>query len=158
MTGVQTCALPISFGLKEGTTAEQIDDRLSNDENGGELQQKYMKRLAELMTDEEATFKFIRAHDVQKSYIIVKNNPDKKSTPKNLEVQSYDKEMKRHGDKQVIIGLPIRDDEGNFTGKYEYVQLNESCGYQPVVILEQNPDNPEDPIKVRVIKIGRAHV
>lgn len=142
---------PEAFGLKEGTTAEQIDDKLSNDENGGELQQKYMKRLAELMTDEEATFKFIRAHDVQKSYIIVKNNPDKKSTPKNLEVQSYDKEMKRHGDKQVIIGLPIRDDEGNFTGKYEYVQLNESCGYQPVVILEQNPDNPEDPIKVRVM-------
>ena len=139
---------PVSFGLESGTTAQEIDEQLSKADNGGELQAAYLDKLKDLLSDEEATFKFIRCYDIQKSYIITKNDSTSASTPKNLEIRNYNKEMQRHGDKQVIIAVPIRNENGDFTGKYEYLQLNESCGYQPVITIMANPENPEDPVVV----------
>lgn len=131
---------PKSFGLESGATAESIDETLSNSENGGALQRQYLEKLAQLLEDDETVMTFKESSERQRSYIIVKEDENAASTPDNLKVQTYDKDLQRHGDKQVVIGLPIRDAQGNFTGEYEYIQLNESCDYQPAVTIEYHTD------------------
>jgi len=116
-------------GLDTNITPRELDDLLSNQDGGGELQERLYQLLEEKLGDANTKFEFYQEYGQEYSYYIKNNLGDGElSTPENLELgRSW---MQRNGEKQVKIGIPVYNDDFGLVDHYEWVDLNSECGWQ----------------------------
>lgn len=115
-------------GLDANMTARELDDLLSNQDGGGELQERLYQLLEEKLSDANTKFEFYQEYGQEYSYYIKNTLGDGElSTPENLELgRSW---MQRNGEKQVKIGIPIYNEIGAID-RYEWIDLNSECSWQ----------------------------
>lgn len=115
-------------GLDANITPRELDDLLSNQDGGGELQERLYQLLEEKLSDANTKFEFYQEYGQEYSYYIKNTLGDGElSTPENLELgRSW---MQRNGERQVKIGIPIYNEFG-MVDRYEWIDLNSECGWQ----------------------------
>ncbi len=133
-------------GLDANITARELDDLLSNQDGGGELQERLYQLLEEKLGDANTQFEFYQEYGQEYSHYIKNVLGDGElSTPENLELgQSW---MQRNGEKQVKIGIPVYNEVGTID-HYEWIDLNSECGWQRnygEVPRPRQPEQPEQP-------------
>lgn len=127
-------------GLDGGMTAKQIDDLLSNGEDGGEIQQKLLDALEAKLTDGGTQFEFYQEYNTERSYYMYNMvSSDAEDTPANIGLQAI--LTKRSGEKQVKITVPVLDAEGNVV-RYEVGDFNMPCGFQLNLEFAGGPETP----------------
>ena len=131
-----------TVGLDAKMTPYELDDLLSNQEGGGELQERLLQLLEEGMGDANAQFDFYQEYGQEYSYYMKNALGDGElSTPENIELgRSL---MQRNGEKQVRIGIPIYNEIGA-VDHYEWVDINMRCIQRNDEILSA-PKAPETP-------------
>lgn len=127
-------------GLDGEMTAKQIDDLLSNGEDGGEIQQKLLDALEAKLTDGGTQFEFYQEYNTERSYYMYNMvSSDAEDTPANIGLQAI--LTKRSGEKQVKITVPVLDAEGNVV-RYEAGDFNMPCGFQLNLEFAGGPETP----------------
>ncbi len=115
-------------GLDANITKGEIDDLISNQDGGSELQEQLYRILEEKLNDVNTQFDFYQEYGQEySSYIKNKLGDGELSTPENLELGTA--LVQRNGEKQVRIGIPVYSDIGTID-HYEWVDLNSECGWQ----------------------------
>ncbi len=131
----------------DGWTATELDDYMSNNENGGNLQKSIQQKLSDILTDKDNTrYDWYTENDTESTYYIyfVDENGDNIMTPEEMHLSQDTK--KRNGAPQVDIYRLI---DGDWVKVGDY---NEACGLQgnyetPVPGVPEIPekDNPVTP-------------
>lgn len=118
----------VEAGLDANITKNEIDDLISNQEGGPELQERLYRILEEKLNDVNTQYEFYQEYGQEySSYIKNKLGDGELSTPENLELGTD--VVQRNGEKQVRIGVPVYSDIGTID-HYEWVDLNSECGWQ----------------------------
>lgn len=131
----------------DGMTANQIDDYISNDANGGAMQQRLLAALQNVLDEDGTELHFYYENGKEKTYYIyfVDDNENGKMDPGEMHL-AYDIKDRKNA-LQVTI---LRD------GKAA-LDLNISCGYQPN--FEQAPEGvPYVPSGERTEETRRSYV
>ncbi|MBQ2695481.1 hypothetical protein IJG04_02475 [Candidatus Saccharibacteria bacterium] len=113
------------LGISNMNPAE-IDNLISTGENGGEIQQKLLNKLKDVINSGDTTLRFYQENNTEYSYYIYYEdvNGDGRMTPDEMGLRSSSRE--RNGAWQVDV---YRSD-GN-GGTYKVLDLNAQCGLQP---------------------------
>ncbi len=130
----------------DGWSVTQLDNYMSNNENGGDLQKSIKAKLDQVLSDENDTrYEWYNENDTETTYYIyfVDENGDNIMTPEEVHVSQDTK--KRNGAPQVDVYRMI---DGNWVKVGDY---NEACGLQgnyntpvPGVPEINEPDYPDD--------------
>lgn len=122
-------------GLDANLTKNEIDDLLSNQDGGAELQERLYRALEEKLGDANTTYEFYQEYRQEySSYIKNSLGDGELSTPENLQLGTD--VVQRNGEKQVRIGTPVYNDIGAID-HYEWLDLNSECGWQDNEEIEQ---------------------
>lgn len=114
----------------DGMTMAEIDDRMSNSENGGELQQSLLKKVESILRSEKTSYRYYHENDIESTNYIyfVDDNHDGTMTPEELHL-GYDT-CKRNGAPQVDVSRKLyKTSKKTYTVKM--LDLNYQCGFQP---------------------------
>lgn len=117
-----------------GKTMVEIDDKMSNDLNGGVLQQQIIEKLDNALNDKKTIFKFYKENDFETSSYVyfVDSNKDGVYSPDELHIGYAN--VQRSGAPQVDIMRPLASGTGSSdkweTVSYQIADINLSCGGQ----------------------------
>ena len=124
-----------------GKTMVEIDDKMSNDLNGGVLQRQIIEKLDNALNDKKTIFKFYKENDFETSSYVyfVDSNKDGVYSPDELHIGYAN--VQRNGAPQVDIMRPVNSNRPlasgttNSSGEWETVSyqvtdINLSCGGQ----------------------------
>lgn len=116
-------------GLNENLTAKEIDDLISNSEDGGKLQQKLLDAFEQLLESDNTSFEFsLATNRVQTPYMVL----DKGNNPAGHRLAMD--ERTRANEPQVKVTYTTQDKDGNSVVYAMY--LNLECGFQPNIFQE----------------------
>ena len=124
-----------------GKTMVEIDDKMSNDLNGGVLQQQIIEKLDNALNDKKTIFKFYKENDFETSSYVyfVDSNKDGVYSPDELHIGYAN--VQRNGAPQVDIMRPVNSNRPLASGttsssgewetvSYQVTDINLSCGGQ----------------------------
>ena len=123
----------------DGKSMVEIDDVISNDPNGGALQQKIIAKFKEALNDPDTVFKFYKENDYETSSYVyfIDDNDDGIMSPNELHIGYAD--AQRKGAPQVDIKRPMNkkrplasgtSSSGKWETAYYITDINLSCGGQ----------------------------
>ena len=126
-----------------GMSMVEIDDYMSNEEDGGEMQDRLLEKLDQVLNDKQTTFKFYHEDDTEDTNYIywIDDNGDGEMNPTELHI-GYDV-RDRNGAPQVDIYrafLDHSDKDGDYYVSKKMIDLNMQCGYQPNYEKDKIPD------------------
>lgn len=124
-----------------GKTMVEIDDKMSNDLNGGVLQRQIIEKLDNALNDKKTIFKFYKENDFETSSYVyfVDSNKDGVYSPDELHIGYAN--VQRNGAPQVDIMRPVNSNRPLASGttsssgewetvSYQVTDINLSCGGQ----------------------------
>ena len=124
-----------------GKTMVEIDDKMSNDLNGGVLQRQIIEKLDNALNDKKTIFKFYKENDFETSSYVyfVDSNKDGVYSPDELHIGYAN--VQRNGAPQVDIMRPVNSNRPLASGttnssdkwetvSYQIADINLSCGGQ----------------------------
>ncbi len=123
----------------DGMTMTEIDDYMSNNPKGGELQRSLLDKIEKVLASEDTSYQFYYENDTESTNYIyfVDDNNDGVMTPNELHV-GYDT-CKRNGAPQVDISRKLYKTSGK-TYKVKMLDLNYLCGFQPNYEEDEVPE------------------
>lgn len=126
-----------------GMSMTEIDDLMSNEENGGEMQAKLLAKLDEVLRDEHTSLRFYHENGTEETNYIyfIDENGDGIMDPTEVHL-GYDT-RERNGAPQVDIyrhTLVSSDKDGDYYESKKMLDLNMECGYQPNYEKGEVPD------------------
>lgn len=135
----------IKAGLDPSMSAYELDDLMSNQEGGAELQERVYQALEEAFTDANADCEFYIENNKEYSYYMRNRLGDGElSTPENLELgRSL---LQRHGAKQVRVKIAVYNELGAID-HYEIADFNAECGWQRNDEIEQAVKKADEAIQ-----------
>lgn len=127
----------------EGMNMVQIDDAISNDENGGVLQKKISDKLSGILNDKENTqLYFYRENDFEDtSYIYFTGGSEGDATPSEMRL-AYSRAKRRNAPQVDVMRKAVT--KGGDIIWYKAADLNMECGGQINESIEKSfPGVPE---------------
>ena len=135
-----------------GMSMTEIDDYISNHENGGEMQAKLLAKLEQVLNDNTTRFSFYLENDTEDTNYIyfVDDNENGKMDPTELHLGFDTRERNNAPQVDILRGeYDHSDKEGDYYNWKKVLDLNYKCGMQPNYEKDKTPDDvpyvPSDP-------------